>query len=244
MSLKLSQMLRGEHIAVLEASGADEFQKRLIRFGQSRGFPRVSAMVVIDHSLTHSEFHSIDNAPDGYLDTFNDNGAALEDPVMQHSKNSSLPIVWDQSTYVEVGKGSLWEHQAQFGYHAGVAFALHFPGGKHFAFGMEADRPLPKNARSLWRIVADMQLFAIHAQETAFRIYSPPAEYERTVILTPRELEALRWTKEGKTAAEVGDALNISERTAVFHLQNAVKKLGCTGKYQAVLKAMRLGLMG
>jgi DNA-binding CsgD family transcriptional regulator len=39
--------------------------------------------------------------------------------------------------------------------------------------------------------------------------------------LTPRELECLRWTMEGKTAWEVGTILSISERTAVLHLNNA-----------------------
>ena len=61
--------------------------------------------------------------------------------------------------------------------------------------------------------------------------------------LTPRELEALRWTMEGKTAWEVGQILSITERTAVLHLQNAMRKLGATSKHQAVLKALRLGLI-
>ena len=61
--------------------------------------------------------------------------------------------------------------------------------------------------------------------------------------LTPRELEALRWTMEGKTAWEVGAILGISERTAVLHVSNAMHKLGCVNKHQAVLKALRLGLI-
>ena len=61
--------------------------------------------------------------------------------------------------------------------------------------------------------------------------------------LTPRELEALRWTMDGKTAWEVGGVLGISERTAVLHINNAMHKLGCVSKHQAVLKALRLGLI-
>ena len=57
------------------------------------------------------------------------------------------------------------------------------------------------------------------------------------------ELEALRWTMEGKTAWEVGTILGISERTAVLHVNNAMHKLGCASKHQAVLKALRLGLI-
>jgi LuxR family transcriptional regulator/LuxR family quorum sensing-dependent transcriptional regulator len=70
---------------------------------------------------------------------------------------------------------------------------------------------------------------------------SPPvAEAPR---LTPREIESLRWTMDGKTAWEVGNILSISERTAVLHINNAMHKLGCVNKHQAVLKALRLGLI-
>ena len=61
--------------------------------------------------------------------------------------------------------------------------------------------------------------------------------------LTPRELEALRWTIDGKTAWEIGRILSISEQTAVRHLNNATPKLECVNKHHAVVKAMRLGLV-
>jgi len=61
--------------------------------------------------------------------------------------------------------------------------------------------------------------------------------------LTARELESLRWTMEGKTAWELGSILGISEHTAARHVNNATQKLGCVNKLQAVLKAIRLGLI-
>jgi len=96
----------------------------------------------------------------------------------------------------------------------------------------------------LTRIVAELQLFAVHAQDAAFRIFAPqPAAAIQTALLTPRELEALRWTMDGKTAWEVGVIMSISERTAVLHLQNAMHKLDSVNKHQAVIKALRLGLL-
>lgn len=61
--------------------------------------------------------------------------------------------------------------------------------------------------------------------------------------LTPRELECLRWTFTGKTAWEVAHILGISEATAARHLNSATRKLDCVNKHQAVLKALRLGLI-
>jgi DNA-binding CsgD family transcriptional regulator len=92
-------------------------------------------------------------------------------------------------------------------------------------------------------MVADLQLFAVHAQDTAMRILLPEPLRPEAPGLTPRELEALRWTMDGKTAWEVGNILGITERTAVLHVSNAMHKLGCSTKHQAVLKALRLGLI-
>ena len=75
------------------------------------------------------------------------------------------------------------------------------------------------------------------------RLLLPPTQQPERPALTPRELEVLRWTMDGKTAWEVGAVLGISERTVVFHVNNASHKLGCINKQQAVLKALRLGLI-
>mgnify|MGYP000452763509 CR=1 FL=1 len=72
---------------------------------------------------------------------------------------------------------------------------------------------------------------------------APTAPPPPDSVLTPREIESLRWTMDGKTAWEVGNILGISERTAVLHVNNAMHKLGCINKHQAVLKALRLGLI-
>ena len=165
------------------------------------------------------------------------------DPVMQHCKRQSVPIIWSQRTYVEQSSGEMWEEMARFGYRSGVALALHLPEGRHFQLGVDRDQPLPDDPREVQRLVADLQLFAVHAQDAAFRLFLPSASQPEKPSLTPRELEALRWTMEGKTAWEVGAILGISERTAVLHVNNAMHKLGCVNKHQAVLKALRLGLI-
>jgi DNA-binding CsgD family transcriptional regulator len=163
--------------------------------------------------------------------------------VLQHCKRSSVPIVWDQSTYTAGGVGELWEEQARFGYQTGIAVALHLPEGRHFQIGVDRDRALPLDPAALQRMVADLQLFAVCALDTAMRVLVSEAARPQRPALTPRELEVLRWTMEGKTAWEVGAILGISERTVVLHLGNAMRKLECVSKHQAVLKALQLGLI-
>ena len=92
-------------------------------------------------------------------------------------------------------------------------------------------------------MTAELQLFAVHAQEPAFRVLLPPSPQPDAPALTARELECLRWTMEGKTAWELGRILGISEQTAVRHLNNATHKLDCVNKHHAVVKALRLELI-
>ncbi len=236
-------MFQGGYAAVLQARDRDEFLNEVVRFTQRLGFDTVSAVTMVEHGRGRSEVISVDNTPRAYAESYFDPSTARRDPVLRHCHRQSVPIIWDQDTYVENGVGDIWEHQASFGYRTGIAMALHMPEGKHFVLGVDRDRPLPSDPEELQRTVADLQLFAVHAQEAAIRLLVPPALQPERPALTPRELEALRWTMEGKTAWEVGAVLGISERTAVLHINNAMHKLGSVNKHQAVLKALRLGLI-
>lgn len=236
-------MLQGGFSEVLKSRDRDEFQGELVGFTRRLGFETVSATLVLDHMLGEAEFITIDNTPRAYKDSFKSRQNGRRDPVMQHCKRQSVPIIWDQATYVSRGLGDKWEEQASFGISNGVALALHLPEGRHFFIGVERDRPVPADPGELTRVVADLQLFAVHAQDAAVRILLPSPSDPDLPSLTPRELEALRWTMEGKTAWEVGDLLGIAERTAALHVNNATHKLGCVNKHQAVLKALRMGLL-
>ena len=86
----------------------------------------------------------------------------------------------------------------------------------------------------------------IHAQEAANRLLLPEPDAGDPAgdpKLTPRELDVLRWTMQGKSAWAVGEILSISEHTVNFHLRNVFRKLDASSKHQAVLKAIALGLL-
>jgi DNA-binding CsgD family transcriptional regulator len=235
-------MLQGGFTSVLGARNSDELLTEVVRFTRQLEFETVSTTLVIDHMLGEPEFITVDNTPAAYRQAFKSRQDGRRDPVMQHCKRQSVPMIWNQATYVAVDQGDKWEAQARFGYCTGIALALHMPEGRHFFMGVDRDRALPHSAE-LTRMVADLQLFAVHAQEAAQRVLLPTTAQNELPALTPRELETLRWTMEGKTAWEVGNILGITERTAVLHANNATHKLGTANKHQAVLKALRLGLI-
>ena len=236
-------MLQDRYLSVHKASTREEFRSEVVRFAQQLGFDTVSAVAVIDRPPDEPEFLAVDNAPEAYRQCIDDAARGRADPVMQHCKYNSVPIIWDQDTYVRRGQGPLWESQALHGYRTGVCLALHLPEGRHFLFGVDRDQAMPRDPATVTRMVADVQLFAVHAQDAAQRIMLPPSAQHEPPSLTPRMLEALRWTMAGRTAWEVGKEMGISERTAVWHIARAMEKLGCNSKHQAVWKAVRLGLI-
>jgi len=229
--------------ALLHTQTSQELLDGTVRFARSLGFQTISTTVVVDGPGDTTDFHCLDNTPPGYRDVFEDLGNARRDPVMQHCKRAATPIVWDQETYVRVGKDAMWERQAPFGYRVGIALALHLPQGRHFLVGVDRDQALPKDADVVGRMVADLQLFAVFAQDAAMRLLLPAHQAPDIPSLTSREMEGLKWTMEGKTAWEVGRILGISEQTVVRHLNSATHKLDCVNKHHAVVKAMRLGVI-
>jgi DNA-binding CsgD family transcriptional regulator len=248
-------MLPGGYTAVLQAHDRAEFRAAVVGFARQLGFDRVSAIAVFDRAGGASDFINVDNTPEAFSAAYEDPALQKSDPVMQHCRRYSVPIVWNRDTYASAQRDELWEHQAPFGYQTGIAMAVHLPDGYHFQFGVDRDQRLPEDATELQRLVADLQLFAVLAQESARRILVParPRARQRprtagaaveAPALTPRERDALQWTMHGKTAWEVGAVLGISERTVTFHIQNAMHKLDAVNKRQAVVKAMHLGLIG
>jgi DNA-binding CsgD family transcriptional regulator len=219
-------------------------ESRLVRFANDLGFGIISGALVIEQSVGRvSSFH-FGNTPEALQGTYESQDIGKRSPVMRRLKRLSAPFVYDQSMYVNEEAGDLWEMQARFGYKTGIAMALHLPGGKHFIMGVDRDQPLPTDDAVVTRMMADLQLLAVHAQETAVRLLAPDAsEVQYLPKLTEREVEILKWTAEGKSAWAVGQILSISEHNVKYHIKRILMKLGVGSKHQAAAKAKGLGLI-
>ena len=62
-----------------------------------------------------------------------------------------------------------------------------------------------------------MAWLAQFSHATMSRLLVPKYAPETLITMTLREKEVLRWTAEGKTAYEIGQILQVSERTVNFH---------------------------
>ena len=74
------------------------------------------------------------------------------------------------------------------------------------------------------------------------RMHSQP-QHALSVSLTPRELEVLEWMATPNTYRQIGKQLSVSEETIRSHAKNILEKMKQPNRAQAVLAAMRLGLI-
>lgn len=64
-----------------------------------------------------------------------------------------------------------------------------------------------------------------------------------SAVLTPRELEVLGWMATSNTYKQIAVQLNVSEETVRSHAKNILEKLKQPNRAQAVLTALRIGLI-
>lgn len=229
---------------VADAADMPTLESRLVRFANDLGFGIISGALILEHAAGRVSTFSFGNIPEAYRSTSESDERGKRDPVMRRLKRLSAPFVYDQSMYVNEDASDIWEIQALFGYKTGIAMALHLPGGKHFIMGVDRDQPLPGDEALVTRMMADLQLLAVHAQETAIRLLVPQAaEVQYLPRLTEREIEILKWTAEGKSAWAVGQILNISEHNVKYHIKRILMKLAVGSKHQAAARAKSLGLI-
>jgi DNA-binding CsgD family transcriptional regulator len=169
---------------------------------------------------------------EGYLDV---------DPVIEHCRQHSTPCLWASNPAARRAgfMTRFFSEAADFGLHAGIGLPTHGPGG-HSGMLSVATGDVRDVAGQL-RKIGELQLLASFVHEAQLKLSSEAAQAQ--VHLTARELDCLRWAAEGKTSWEIGQQLSIGERTVVFHLQNAARKLGVLGRRQAIAKAMGLQLI-
>lgn len=236
--------LKNKCLDVLNCKTEPAFLNHLVGFANHLGFEFSAAMIVTDHSDTFTEFQTLTNAPRAFLDDFHNLDKGKLDPVSQYCKRRSSPTFWDVDTYSSAGVGDLWDYQAAHGYRTGIATAMHFRRGRHFMIGFSGTNL--RNLRDAARreVLDEFRTFSAYAQATAFDLCLPPVTRpDQKSTLTSREIDALRWTMDGKTTPNVAAMMSTTEEATAERLRSAMDKLGCGSKYEAVLQVIRLGLV-
>lgn len=179
-----------------------------------------------------------DHFPKGYLDTYKRREWDRIDPVVQNIRHAKRPFSWDElcaRTDLERKQRIFLQECRELGVHSGITIPLHGPGTDVDLISLslrDERKPNPESLRSIYGIAVQYWLKLGELQAKP----EPPAPR-----LTGRELECLRWCKEGKTNWEIGEIIATSEKTVEFHLSNAIRKLGACNRITAVVIAIQTG---
>jgi DNA-binding CsgD family transcriptional regulator len=189
-----------------------------------------------------------DNCPSGWRRYYLKEGTGAEaDPVRARAQQQVTPILWRE---LFPQAPNLVRKAREFGFATGVILPTHAPAGQWSALTLIKTEGGVEAERAILDTIAEAHLLAAYVHEAAARIIrrrldssvsvSQPAP---EVALSQRERQCLVLAARGKTAAEIGKSLEISERTVTFHLTNARKKLGTASSPHAVVRAVSLGLI-
>ena len=164
------------------------------------------------------------------------------DPILERLAADSLPVVWSRADYEDAGVGEIWEEAAGCGISTGVAASMACGHQNVLQVGLSRSDSKALTPGEAANTRAALLLLTAGIRARAGELIVPTIMAEAPK-LTSRELDVLKWTREGKTAWEVGAILGISYGTTSFHLQNAQRKLASNDKHQAVLRALDLQLI-
>ncbi len=189
----------------------------------------------------HGAADLVGDYPQDWLAYYHRQGYFELDPVIQHCRMRTTPCLWSSGPASRsIGRATpFFREAARFGLRFGVGLPIHGPGGQWNMVSV-ASGTLPERPLAL-REFAHLHLLSAFVHEAGQRFMA--AATAEPVHLTQRELDSLRWAAEGKTSWEIGQLIGIADRTVVFHLNNAAKKLGVIGRRQAVAKAISLQLI-
>lgn len=157
----------------------------------------------------------------------------VNDPVLRAAISQTLPVTWGPDFLAgerSTGEDRMMRDAAEWGLRYGITVVVRASNGTLGMLSMTSpvaveDDPLRAGV---------FHLVALHLHEHAQARLG--AEQCAPVALTARELDVLMWSSEGKTAAEIGDILEITARTVNAHLGSAMRKLGVYSKVHAVAK--------
>lgn len=158
------------------------------------------------------------------------------------------PLMWRQ---LALRVPALFAEARKFGLVTGSTHPVHGPGGQWSSMSFITDRGGTHAEMKIRAELAHCQLIAGYVHDAVVRIVTQRLDTTIPLLaprparrrLNERECQVLMWAAAGKTTAGIADMLSISERTVVFHLSNARRKLGAANSRHAISKAIALGLI-
>lgn len=226
--------------ALLQIESEQQLFEEVAAIAAGLGFEYCAYGIRTPVPVSRPNVRMFNNYDPDWQQCYSERGYLNVDPTVQHALKSTLPLVWSNALFEPARE--MWEEARGHGLEVGWAQASRDAGGSVGLLTL-ARSAEQLSESELYANQARMSWLAQYMHAGMARILAPQMAPESQVAMTAREREVLRWTAEGKTAYEIAQILNLSERTVNFHVTNIVMKLGSSNKTQAAVKAAALGLL-
>jgi DNA-binding CsgD family transcriptional regulator len=166
------------------------------------------------------------------------------DPVVSTGVRSLLPVDWARLDRSNPKAARMFNESREAGVGAqGLTIPIRgVENGVWGLFSVTSNEQDREWARRRPEIVADLVLIGNFLHQKAFEFHNTGETIDLNAI-TRREAEALAWTSEGKSVADIAVLMRISSETVKAHLDSARYKLGALNRVHAVAKAIRHGII-
>jgi DNA-binding CsgD family transcriptional regulator len=177
--------------------------------------------------------------PIEWLREYQENDYVRHDLVPAVARVSVQPFTWREASSTREPTAKQIEHYewaTGLGVVDAFAVPIHYPGGDFGLCACVADHriesPSERNA---------LQIASLFVHQRCRELGGQSGASTAPTLLTPRELECLRWVLKGKSDTDIGKILGISHTTAHFHIERVKKKLGVRTRTQAAAMVVALG---
>ncbi|MEN5303825.1 autoinducer binding domain-containing protein [Pseudomonas sp. TWI628] len=178
------------------------------------------------------------NYPVAWIERYQRDDFYKRDAAAARSHSSTMPVVWTDDLYREVP--DFREQACAHGLRHGWTQSLHDL--QHNESQVSICRP--SNAVN----IAELYDKAGKVQWLCHTLHAIISEYHLSKLSAPlkmseREIEVLKWSAAGKTAADVACILSLSQSTVNFHIRSVITKTNAANKAGAIAIAMMRGLI-
>ncbi|MBK5011807.1 LuxR family transcriptional regulator [Pseudomonas sp. S60] len=182
-------------------------------------------------------FYLYSNYPSDWILCYQDEDFYKQDSASIASHTSTTPVLWTDELYKEAPH--VREAACQHGLRHGWTQSLH---------DLQHNESQMSVARPAGRIeTAELYDKAGSVQWICHTLHAVLSEHHLDALCPPqpkmseRELEVLKWSAAGKTAADVACILSLSQSTVNFHIRSVITKTNAANKAGAVAIAALRG---
>lgn len=166
------------------------------------------------------------------------------DPVFNVGARSVLPIDWARLPRANKKVQRLFGEAEEAGVgRQGITIPVRGPANGLWAlFSVTSNDSDPDWSGRRYELMRDLVHVAHYVHQRAYNLQVEEAQVDLNAI-TKREIEALKWSAEGKYVEDIAILMRISAETVKAHLDSARYKLQALNRVHAVTKALRAGLI-